>query len=84
MGNAEVKNRGLNIRLHIELDCYNPQPGRSAANCSVRYEEVEGSLTVSDPLDSGFAESGVAERVLEVVDRADREAVCGKRHRGHR
>ena len=27
MGQADVKNRGLNIRLHIELDCYNAEAG---------------------------------------------------------
>jgi hypothetical protein len=38
MGNAEVKNRGLNIPLHIEFDCYNPHQvdQRSTARSTTR------------------------------------------------
>jgi hypothetical protein len=73
-GQADVKNRGMNIRLHIELDCLKFEPGNRAIMSgpitqSSNPAQVEpGRIAVFGVEDNGEGTAAPTDRITTIPD----------------
>jgi hypothetical protein len=75
-GNADVKNRGMNIRLHIELDCLKFEPGNRAimsgpiTQSSNPAQVAPGRIAVFGVEDNGEGADAPTDRITTIPDYA--------------
>jgi hypothetical protein len=73
-GNADVKNRGMNIRLHIELDCLKFEPGNRAimsgpiTQSSNPAQVAPGRIAVFGVEDNGEGADAPTDRITTIPD----------------